>query len=82
VDRLRRKIRGAVAHGDLEGARASFCAWQALLDELLAGPHQDAVNARRGMRNCLWLQSPNVTDVREDETLKAKKEAAKASRAK
>ena len=34
---------------------------------------QDFVTAYRGMRNCLWLQSPNIVKVRESDVLKETK---------
>ena len=45
--------------------------------------NQDYSNVRRGIRNCLWLQSTNnLCEAREDEELRIKKEKAKAARGK
>ena len=73
MEKLKKKIRYLSANGDLEGARKQFEHWATLLEELLIPPHQDFVNVRRGMRNCLWLRSPNICKAREDEELKDKK---------
>ena len=40
--------------------------------------HQDFVNIRHGMRNCLMLQSPNVVKTPEDEALIKKKQEYRA----
>ena len=74
VEKMRRRIKESVLDGSLEEARALFNSWMDLLDELIVPPHQDFINVRRGMRNCLWLQTPNVVKVREDELLKKTKE--------
>ena len=77
---VRKRIRHLVTkERDLEGARQEFNHWITLLDELLLPPHQDYVNVRRGMRNCLWLQSPNVCKAREDENLREKKAKYRAA---
>ncbi len=39
---------------------------------------QDYANVRRGMRNCIWMQSEhNLCEAREDEELQLKKEKAR-----
>ena len=64
VEKLKAKVKVRVNEGDLEGARELLNQWIKLLDELLVPPHQDFINARRGMKNCLWLQvnAKNYTD--------------------
>lgn len=75
VERTRARIRKSVTEdGDLEAARRAYNEWIGLLDELIVPPHRDFVHVRRGMRSCLWLQTPNVCRVKEDEALVAKKE--------
>lgn len=70
VDGFKRKIKESVSNGNLDEAWQHFVDWSRLLHELLLPPHEDMVNVRRGLRNCLWLRSPNVMRVREDENLK------------
>jgi hypothetical protein len=38
---------------------------------------QDFVNVLRGIRNCLWLQSPNIVKVKECDVLKETKAKAR-----
>ena len=64
VERLKKKIRSKVMESRLEECRELYLEWMRLLDELILPPHQDFVNVRRGMRNCYWLQSPNVCRVK------------------
>lgn len=80
MDRLRRRVRACVLEdGDLETARALYGQWMALLDRLVAPPHQDYANARRGMANCLWLQSPNRVRAREEEEIRRWREREAAA---
>ncbi|TRY68906.1 hypothetical protein TCAL_03792 [Tigriopus californicus] len=74
VDKLKKKIRNKIQEGNLEAARALFNQLAQLLDELVLPPHQDLVNIQRGMKTCIWLQSPNCVKVKEDELLKKRKE--------
>ena len=74
VEKMKKRIKYAVCtNNDLENAMTFYCQWATLLQELLIPPHQDFVNVRRGLRNCVWLRSPNVCKVREDQELKDKK---------
>lgn len=74
MDKLKKKIRNKVQEGNLEATRALFNQLSQLLDELVLPPHQDLVNIQRGIKTCLWLQSPNCVKVKEDELLKKRKE--------
>jgi len=86
VDKLKKRIRTVILDervpvtmkdevpNHFEAARMMFNDWMTLLDELLnPASHQDFVTAYRGMRNCLWLQSPNIVKVRESDVLKETK---------
>lgn len=78
VDRIKAKIQGAVTSGSdqrknqLEDVRQMYLDLGNLLEELLIPPgHQDFVNVRRGLRNCMWLQEgSNTVKVREDATIR------------
>ena len=74
VDRIKKKVSKSVDEEEFEISRHLFQDWMNLLDELIAQPHQDYVNVRRGLKNCLWLQTPNICSVREDDVLLRTKE--------
>ncbi|CAB4055686.1 unnamed protein product [Lepeophtheirus salmonis] len=69
VDSVKKKIDSAKVVQNFEHSRQMFHGWMKLLDELIVPPHQDMINVRRGIKNCLWLQSPNIIPVKEDEAL-------------
>ena len=97
VDRLKKRIQAAIlknqpvlfesvkdssSSNGLDAVRNMYYDWSNLLSELLYVPgHRDFVNVRRGIKNCLWLQtgSANVVKVKEDEALRNAKMKYKGS---
>ena len=95
VDRLKKRIQAAIlknqpvlfetvndssSSNGLDAVRNMYYDWSNLLSELLYVPgHRDFVNVRRGIKNCLWLQtgSANVVKVKEDEALRNAKQKYK-----
>ena len=37
-----------------------FVKWGELVDQMVYPPHQDFINIRKGIRNCLYQHSPNT----------------------
>jgi len=86
VDKLKKRIRQTILDekvpvtmldevpNHFEAARKMFHDWMNLLEELLMpASHQDFVTAYRGIRSCLWLQTPNIVKVKETDVLKETK---------
>lgn len=84
VDKLKKRIRATILDEKIpvtlevpnhyEATRKMFHDWMNLLDELLVpASHQDFVTVSRGIRNCMWLQSPNIVKVKETDVLKETK---------
>ena len=43
-----------------------FLKWAELVDNMVVPPHQDFINIRKGIRNCLFQHSPNKCRAREE----------------
>ena len=52
---------------DLEGVLANFIKWSELVDNLVVPPHQDFINIRKGIRNCIYQHSPNKCRARDND---------------
>ena len=63
---LKKNIKAEVHGGDLAAAYNDFKKWSELVSQLVHPPHQDFINIRKGVRVCLYLESPNRCRARED----------------
>ena len=59
-------IKSCASKVDLEGMFEHFVKWGELVDQMVYPPHQDFINIRKGIRNCLYQHSPNKCRARED----------------
>jgi hypothetical protein len=50
---------------DLDGMYLNFLKWAEMVDSVVVPPHQDFINIRKGIRNCLYQHSPNKCRARD-----------------
>ena len=60
-------IKSCASKVDLDGMFSHFVKWGELVDQMVYPPHQDFINIRKGIRNCLYQHSPNKCRAREDQ---------------
>eukprot|EP00088_Acartia_fossae_P003138 TRINITY_DN11302_c0_g1_i1.p1 TRINITY_DN11302_c0_g1~~TRINITY_DN11302_c0_g1_i1.p1 ORF type:complete len:101 (-),score=22.14 TRINITY_DN11302_c0_g1_i1:74-376(-) len=65
VEIMKKEIKGNVLQGNLEKMYETYLSWSELVDQLVYPPHQDFINIRKGIRNCMFQLSPNKSRARE-----------------
>lgn len=66
VEMIKKSIKANVHGGNLDQSYNDFKRWSDLVSQLVHPPHQDFINIRKGIRNCLYQNSPNKCRARED----------------
>jgi len=66
VELIKKDIKSCASKVDLDGMFQHFVKWGELVDQMVLPPHQDFINIRKGIRNCLYQHSPNKCRARED----------------
>ena len=67
VEVIKKDIKKCVSIGEHERMYEMFLKWSELVDKLVIPPHQDFINIRKGIRACIFKQSPNKARAREEE---------------
>ena len=67
VETIKKDIKVCVSKGEHERMYEMYLKWSELVDKLVIPPHQDFINIRKGIRSCIFKQSPNKARAREEE---------------
>jgi len=78
VEMIKKSIKLNVHGGNLEESYKDFKRWSDLVSQLVHPPHQDFINIRKGIRNCLYQNSPNKCRAREDKEEEAQTQSRDA----
>lgn len=67
VESIKKDIKICISKMEHERMYEGFLKWSELVDNMVIPPHQDFINIRKGIRNCLYQHSPNKCRARVEE---------------